>query len=105
MEIEGIIKAADHAAQQSDRWLFMVMLILFIVSVAFIIKWFIHSHSQLGNRLTDMTDRHIASMEKLGEIVAETKGVIQSNTEAMKDLKAVTSDCHAMSSLRERRNQ
>lgn len=60
---------ADHAAAQSDRWMFVAMLAIFLVSMLSLAKWFIGDRKGLADRLTAVTDRHIEHTAKLSEVV------------------------------------
>lgn len=60
----------DHASQQSDRWLFIAMLVLVIIALVIIWRWIVADRDKLANRLTEITDRHIAMTEKVAEVVA-----------------------------------
>jgi hypothetical protein len=66
----------DHAANQNDRWLFLAMFTIVIVGGIFIWRWMISDREKIANRLTEMTDRHIAVTEKLTEVVANNTAVL-----------------------------
>lgn len=73
---------ADHASNQSDRWLFVALLILAVLAMLMIWRWIVADRDKLANRLTEITDRHIAMTEKVADVVAN-------NTVAFNNLKEV----------------
>lgn len=70
------INTIDHAAMQSDRWLFIAMLVILIIALVIVWRWIISDREKISNRLTAMTDRHIAVTEKLSEVVANNTAVL-----------------------------
>jgi HAMP domain-containing protein len=72
-----IIQAADYASQKSDRWLFIVMLVILLIFAVFVWRWLISDREKIGKRLTEVTDRHITVTEKLSEVVANNTAVLQ----------------------------
>jgi heme/copper-type cytochrome/quinol oxidase subunit 2 len=81
-----IASAADHASQQSDRWMFIVMLIIVMVIGVVVWRWIVADREKLSNRLTEVTDKHIQSTEKLAEVVTN-------NTNALREVKDVMHMC------------
>lgn len=51
MSPEQIIKATDHAAQASDRWLFLFTLIVFLTVLGISIRWLVNYFTERQNRL------------------------------------------------------
>lgn len=80
------IPIADHAAAQSDRWLFIALLLVLGSVVAFIWRFMVAERSAMTKRLEDITDRHIASQEKLSAVVSN-------NTSALNEVKLALSNC------------
>jgi len=76
--METVVAIADHAARQSDRWLFLATLVCFLLAMLGLAKWFIADRSKLAERLTTMTDRHIAQSEKLSEVVTNNTTALNS---------------------------
>jgi hypothetical protein len=83
---DEILKVADHAAVQTDRWMLVVVLLAMLAAVVFIWRWMVNDRDKLGRRLTEITDRHIAMGEKMTEVVTN-------NTEALKEVRAVVNYC------------
>jgi hypothetical protein len=74
--MNGAMNGIDHAAAQSDRWLFITLLFIVIVAMVVVWRWIISDREKISNRLTAMTDRHIAVTEKLSEVVSNNTAVL-----------------------------
>lgn len=48
---QAIAKVADYAAIQSDRWLFVALLIVFLVAIGFTAKWLMARNDALQSRV------------------------------------------------------
>lgn len=66
----------DHAARQSDRWLFLGLLALTILAAGWLFRW-------LVKRLDSITERHEATLT----------GVVERNTEALREVKTQLAWC------------
>ena len=78
--MSDIVSIADHAAQETDRWLFICAVVLLIAFALIIWRWIVADRDKLSNRLTEITDRHIESSERLAEVVAN-------NTNALREVR------------------
>lgn len=67
----------DHAAQQNDHWLFLFALAVLGTVLICVWRFMVADREKLGNRLTEVTDRHIKSCENLGEVVAANTAVLE----------------------------
>lgn len=76
----------DHASIQSDRWLFLAMLVILLGAGLVFWRWIVADREKVAVRLTDITDRHIDSVEKLDDVVAN-------NTAALREVKDAVSFC------------
>ena len=81
-----ISKLADHAAEQSDRWLFIAAVIVLIAFALLVWRWIVADRDKLSTRLTEVTDRHIETSQKLSEVVTN-------NTNALKEVRDVMTLC------------
>lgn len=77
-----IKETINYASVQSDRWLFVAILVLAVLAMLMIWRWIVADRDKLANRLTEITDRHIAMTEKVADVVAN-------NTVAFNNLKEV----------------
>jgi hypothetical protein len=82
--MNDISNIADHASQQNDRWLFIVCLILMVIFALVVWRWIVADREKIAQRLTEVTDRHITSCEKLGEVVANNTIALNAVNDAMR---------------------
>ena len=54
---------ADHAAAQSDRWLFLALLIVVGLCAAFIWRWIVGDRQTIAARLEAVTDRQLKQVD------------------------------------------
>jgi hypothetical protein len=74
--MQELVNTADHAANQSDRWMFVVTLIIFLCAALAMWRWMLSDREKVSKRLTEMTDRHIAVTERLADVVANNTAVL-----------------------------
>lgn len=86
--MDTITKIADHAAGQSDRWMFVVILAVFLIFLGVIWRWMVADREKVAKRLTEITDRHIEQSSKLSEVVAN-------NTHALREVSSVVLLCRS----------
>lgn len=77
-------KAADYAAQQSDRWLFVALLIVGLIALALLAKYFTTQHENLASKLDD-TNRFVR--DDLVKLVVGSTEAMQKNASAINDLR------------------
>ena len=82
-QVDELAKLADHASQQDDRWLFIAVLIALMGFGAVVLRYLVNDRSALGQRLTEITDRHIKTNEELVKVVANNTEALHRNTEAL----------------------
>lgn len=88
-----ITNIADHAAQQSDRWLFIALLILFILASVVLWRWMVNDREKMEQRLSAMTERHIEGQQKLVEVVTKNTEVVANNTRVLSDVGTTLAYC------------
>ncbi len=88
--MDFILKAADHAAQATDRWMFVFILIVFLAALTAMWRWFVADRRELAQRLTAVTDRHITQGEELAKVVTN-------NTAALNEVRGVITKCQFQS--------
>jgi hypothetical protein len=76
-QAQQVLDAADHAAAQSDHWLFIAALIVLGVVLYAMWRKMVSDQEKLGDRLTDVTDRHIASCESMTKVVANNTAMLE----------------------------
>lgn len=94
--MSDIINAADHAAMQSDRWLFVATLLILIVGAVFLWRWMTEDRKAVAERLTSITDRHITQSEKLAEVVTNNTAALQTNSQMMAKVADQIGRCEAV---------
>ncbi len=85
-EIKGL---TDYASNQSDRWLFVAMLIVLLLVGFFLWKWMVSHVDKISKRLEEVTDRHIAQGERLAEVVANNTAALRENSQTHRDVKSL----------------
>jgi hypothetical protein len=74
MDVLGI---TEHAARQSDRWMFVACLVIMLAGILMLWRWFTNDRADVARRLTEITDRHIEAGQHLSQVVTN-------NTEALR---------------------
>jgi len=95
-----IINAADKVAAQNDRWLMVACLIIIGIIAVCIWRWMVSDREKLSERLTVITDRHIAFSEKLTEVVSNNTNALSNNTDALNEVSAVMRGCKGQNDSR-----
>lgn len=84
--LETATQIADHAARQSDRWLFIATLVLMMISMLALARWFLADRKGLADRLTTMTDRHITQSEDLSKVVTNNTAALNEISKKLQEL-------------------
>jgi hypothetical protein len=90
MDVLGI---TEHAARQSDRWMFVACLVIMLAGILMLWRWFTNDRADVARRLTEITDRHIEAGQHLSQVVTN-------NTEALRRVEAAVSGCRDLQQLR-----
>lgn len=86
MTPDQLTKVADYASVQSDRWLFIALLIVFLIAIALLTKW---GMSQLDKR-----DVKIDALQKeLGEVRKEQSALALNHAERFATIIANNTAC------------
>lgn len=86
------LKIADHAAQQSDRWLFLAALIVIALGSIAVWRFIVADRKTLSDRLEEITERHMKTLENLATLTAN-------NTRALEEVSRVIQGCHAFQGM------
>jgi ABC-type Zn uptake system ZnuABC Zn-binding protein ZnuA len=96
-----IITVTDHAARMDDRWMFVALLIIGILAIGVLVKWFMKRWDASDQRVTEMQDRldgvrdaHILYLQTANQDLAKT---IAENTAIIKSASHVIADNTEMS--------
>ena len=88
MDINEAITAVDHAAHQDDRWMFVALLLIGMVTIYFLTRYFMRQIAELQKEIaavrTDF-ETHlrtanadmIAALTKSTEVIAHNSAVIE----------------------------
>ena len=88
MEIDKAIQAVDHAARQDDRWMFVAMLVIGMVTIYFLARYFMSQiaelqreiiavRSEFETHLRTANAEMIAALTKSTEVIAHNSMVIE----------------------------
>lgn len=84
-QIDQVKEIADYAALQSDRWLFLAMLVVFLVAMYFTIRWGMAQLAARDGRIDALSkefNTHLmTSVKELSAVISHNTDVIRGNTE------------------------
>ena len=88
MDIDTAIKTVDHAAHQDDRWMFVALLVVGMVTIYFLARYFMSEIAELQREIvavrsefethlrTANADR-VAALTKSTEVIAHNSALIE----------------------------
>lgn len=80
----AIVEAANYAAQQSDRWLFVALLIIGLFAIWVLFKFFTSRLDSLQQRMDKQTEEFVAHLKtankEMLEVIASAQETIAKNT-------------------------
>ena len=88
MEINEAIHAVDHAAHQDDRWMFVALLLVGLVTIFFLARYFMRQIAELQREIAAVRtefETHlktanaemVAALTKSSEVIALNSEVLQ----------------------------
>lgn len=83
--IKAVSDAATFASVQSDRWLFIVLLIVFLVAIAWMARWFMARNDALQGRVDGLQKEFNDFLQSRHAVMA---GIVEKNTSVLE--KSVT---------------
>lgn len=89
----------DHAAQQSDRWLFIAAIVVILLIGLLIWRWIVADREKIAKRLTEITDKHIEAQQKLAEVVANNTAALHRIDQVMSETSEVLHFCRNKNQL------
>jgi hypothetical protein len=105
LPLGGATEMADRASGATDRWLFLMALIVIGLAAVWVGKYFVKQHEALIADFKVSRDRYQSSMIEVvrtqSAVEAQIAEVVKNNTVVMKDCKSVITECIA--ELRDRR--
>ena len=88
MEIaQGVIEATNHAAAQSDKWMFVALLVIGLLAIGYLFRFFTNRIDALQNRMDDQSNQFIShlrtSNKEMLDVISLAQSTISKNSMLM----------------------
>ena len=88
MDLDTAIKTVDHAAHQDDRWMFVALLVIGLVTIYFLTRYFMRQITELQQEIAAVRtefETHlrtanadmVAALTKSTEVIAHNSAIIE----------------------------
>ena len=88
MDIDTAIKTIDHAAHQDDRWMFVALLVIGLVTIYFLARYFMRQIAELQKEIAAVRSEFethlktanadmVAALTKSSEVIAHNSAIIE----------------------------
>ena len=88
MDIDHAIQAVDHAAHQDDRWMFVALLVVGMVTIYFLARYFMGEIAELQREIVAVRSEFethlrtanadmVAALTKSTEVIAHNSALIE----------------------------
>ena len=88
MDIDSAIQTVDHAARQNDRWMFLALLLVGMVTIYFLARYFRRQIAELQREIVAVRSEFeahlrtanadmVAALTKSTEVIAHNSAVIE----------------------------
>lgn len=88
MDLDAAIKTVDHAAHQDDRWMFVALLAIGIVTIYFLARYFMRQIAELQREITAVRSEFeahlksanadmVAALTKSSEVIAHNSMILE----------------------------
>ncbi len=95
MELEKAMAAVDHAAHQDDRWMFVALLVVGLVTIYFLARYFMGEVAELQREIVAVRtefETHlrtanadmVAALTKSTEVIAHNSAIIEQIRDRLK---------------------
>ncbi len=95
MELDKAMEAVDHAAHQDDRWMFVALLAIGMVTIYFLVRYFMGEVAELQQEITAVRtefETHlrtanadmVAALTKSTEVIAHNSAIIEQIRDRLK---------------------
>ena len=95
MDLDNAIKTIDHAAHQDDRWMFVALLVIGLITVFVLARYFMRqiealqseivaTRSEFEEHLKTANAEMVAALTKSSEIIAHNSVVMEQLKERLK---------------------
>lgn len=75
---QAVIEATNHAAAQSDRWMFVALLVIGMFSIGYLFRFFTQRIDALQNRMDIQSSDFINHLQKANKEMLEVISLAQS---------------------------
>lgn len=83
--MQDLSKIVDHASQQSDRWLFIAVLLLLIGGAYLTIKYLVRRDEEKSKRMHDAYDKNTATLMALNVTLDRNNVILDQSNRALSD--------------------
>ena len=88
MPIDETLKTIDHAAHQDDRWMFVALLVIGLITIRFLARYFMRQVEELQREIVATRtefEQHlktanaemVAALTKSSEIIAQNSAILE----------------------------
>jgi hypothetical protein len=88
MDLDNAIKTIDHAAHQDDRWMFVALLVVGLVTIYFLARYFMGEVAELQREIVAVRSEFethlrtanadmVAALTKSTEVIAHNSAIIE----------------------------
>ena len=88
MDLDSALKTIDHAAHQDDRWMFVALLVIRLVTIYFLTRYFMRQIAELQleiaavrtefeTHLRTANEDMVAALTKSSEVIAHNSAIIE----------------------------
>jgi uncharacterized membrane-anchored protein YhcB (DUF1043 family) len=88
MDLDKALQAVDHAAHQDDRWMFVALLVIGLVTIYFLTRYFMRQIEELQREIANVRsdfESHlrtanadmVAALTKSAEVIAHNSAIIE----------------------------
>lgn len=74
---QAVIEATNHAAMQSDRWMFVALLVIGLLSIGYLFRFFTNRIDALQTRMDVQSGDFIAHLQKANKEMLEVISLAQ----------------------------
>ena len=86
--LDETLKTIDHASRQDDRWMFIALLVIGLITIRFLAQYFIHQVEELQREIVATRtefEQHlktanaemVAALTKSSEIIAQNSAILE----------------------------
>ena len=88
MPVDETLKTIDHAAHQDDRWMFVALLVIGLITIRFLARYFMRqvedlqreivaTRTEFEQHLKTANAEMVAALTKSSEIIAQNSAILE----------------------------